>query len=71
MTSVSWESAENEKLVIEVSDIFGKVHYSETIAAVAGFNTHSISVSDFNDGWYSVTLAGNHFRVQQRLLKGR
>lgn len=65
---VVWEQPEPEQLTLRVSDMAGRVLYSQTINAASGINQYQLS-SDLPAGNYQITLLGAHWQSTRKLVR--
>lgn len=65
--TLSFSINQNEKMVVTMMEINGKIISSETIEAMEGFNIHDMDLSNLPKGMYMVQLTGNGKSTTKRL----
>lgn len=56
-------------LLIQVYDLYGRVHYTNTVNKSYKTLEHHIDTSSWSTGMYVVAITGDGFRGSQRILK--
>ncbi len=67
--NVQFEAKNNEQIELVITTITGQVVYQNNITAKEGFNTQTISMTNFENGLYFISLSNGIDKVLQRIVK--